>query len=259
MGRWSRLLAHEFLAWLALSPDLRWLDICCGSGVVTEAILERNAPASIAGVDASPEQIEFACHHRARPKVTFQTADAIALPFPASSFDVAVCGLGLNYIPHPIEGLREFHRVTSPGATVAAYVWDYERGAQFLRALWDATLAVDPEASAFDQARRFPICGEKVLLSIFQQAGLNDPSVRAIEIVTRFTSFDDYWQPLLTGQNSAPGYLATRDEQIKRAIRDRLYFTLPASDGTITLPARAWAARGRSRPPGFSGLELHEV
>ena len=43
MGRWSRLLANEFLTWLALPRGLRWLDICCGSGVVTEAILERNA------------------------------------------------------------------------------------------------------------------------------------------------------------------------------------------------------------------------
>jgi SAM-dependent methyltransferase len=246
MGRWSRLLAHEFLAWLALPAGLRWLDICCGSGVVTEAILERNAPASIAGVDVSPEQIKFARHHRARPNVTFLTADAIALPFPASSFDVAVCGLGLNYIPHPIEGLNEFRRVTSPGATIAAYVWDYAHGAQFLRAFWNAALAVDAEASVFDQARRFPICGEGGLLSIFQRAGLSGLSVRAIEIVTGFTSFDDYWHPLLTGQGSAPGYLATRSEEIKSAIRDRLRSTLPASDGTITLPARAWAVRGRS-------------
>ena len=246
MGRWSRLLANEFLTWLALPRGLRWLDICCGSGVVTEAILERNAPASIAGVDASPEQIKFARRYRDRPNVTFQTADAGALPFAASSFDVAVCGLGLNYISHPARALREFCRVTSPGATLAAYVWDYEEGAQFLRAFWDAALLVDPEANAFDQGRRFPICTEKALLSTFRQAGLNDPSVHALEIVTHFTSFDDYWQPLLTGQGSAPGYLATRDEEIKTAICNRLRSSLPASDGTITLSARAWAARGRS-------------
>jgi SAM-dependent methyltransferase len=246
MGRWSRLLAREFLAWLALPAGLRWLDVCCGSGVVTEAILERNAPASITGIDASPEQIEFARQRLAQIHVTFQTANASALPFPASSFDAAVCGLGLNYIPDPVRGLQELRRVTAPGGTIAAYVWDYERGAQFLRAFWDAARAVDPEAAAFDQAHRFPICTEQGLLSAFRQAGFYDPSVRALEIVTRFTSFDDYWQPLLTGQGSAPGYLATRNQEIKNAICDRLRSTLPASDGTITLPARAWAARSRS-------------
>lgn len=39
MGRWSRLLALEFLKWLDLPHGLRWIDICCGSGVITEAML----------------------------------------------------------------------------------------------------------------------------------------------------------------------------------------------------------------------------
>ena len=46
MGRWSRLLAHEFLEWLNLPGGLRWIDICCGSGVLTEAIVGHAAPAS---------------------------------------------------------------------------------------------------------------------------------------------------------------------------------------------------------------------
>jgi ubiquinone/menaquinone biosynthesis C-methylase UbiE len=41
MGRWSRLLAQEFVSWLAAPADLRWIDVCCGSGVVTEAIVPR--------------------------------------------------------------------------------------------------------------------------------------------------------------------------------------------------------------------------
>ena len=60
MGRWSRLVAQEFLKWLELPSGLRWVDVCCGSGVITEAILERNAPATVVGVDASAAQISFA-------------------------------------------------------------------------------------------------------------------------------------------------------------------------------------------------------
>jgi len=41
MGRWSRLLAQEFLKWLDVSAGLRWIDVCCGSGMVTEAVVER--------------------------------------------------------------------------------------------------------------------------------------------------------------------------------------------------------------------------
>jgi SAM-dependent methyltransferase len=246
MGRWSRLLAQEFLKWLNVPAGLRWIDVCCGSGVVTEAIVERNAPASIVGVDVSVEQINFARQHRAQSNARFETADAMNLPFADASFDVAVCGLGLNYVPNPTRGLEEFRRVIHPGGIVAVYLWDYAKGARFLREFWDAAIAIDGDATDADQARRFPICTPEGLRGHFEQAGLEDLSLHSLEIATRFTSFDDYWEPLLTGQGSAPNYLATRDKKIQVAIRDRLRATLPANaQGVIELPACAWAIRAR--------------
>jgi ubiquinone/menaquinone biosynthesis C-methylase UbiE len=247
MGRWSRLLAYEFLQWLNLPGGLRWLDVCCGSGVITEAIVERNAPASIVGIDASPEQINFARQHRAHPNVSFETGDAMSLPFPDATFDAVVCGLGLHYISNPVEALKEFCRVTAPAGTIAVYLWDYAQGARFLREFWDAAVAVDHEAASFDQAHRFPMCNPEGLQSLFEQAGLKHTSHHALEIVTHFTSFEDYWAPLLTGQGSAPNYLATRDKKIQTAIRERLRAALPTdSRGAIDLPAQAWAIRARN-------------
>jgi|SRR5580704_959812 SAM-dependent methyltransferase len=246
MGRWSRLLAQKFLSWLAAPAGLRWIDVCCGSGVVTETIVERAAPQSVMGVDASSGQIEFACEHRAHPNVSFETGDAMALRFPDASFDAAVCGLGLNFIPSPARALEEFRRVATPGGTIAVYVWDYASGAMFVRHLWDAAIAVDSEAATFDQAQRFPMCTQEGLRDLFREAKLEDLREHALEVVTRFASFDDYWEPLLTGQGSAPTYLATRDERIRTAIRDRLRATLPVNaEGAIELPARAWAIRAR--------------
>ena len=248
MGRWSRLLAQEFLKWLDVPAGLRWIDVCCGSGMLTEAIVERNAPASIVAVDASAEQIGFARQHRAHPKVIFETADAMALPFPDASFDVAVSGLGLNFIPSPARALEEFHRVTRPGGTIAVYVWDYAHGARFLREFWDAAIAIDGEASTFDQARRFPICTQEGLRSLFEQAKLEDLSLHALDVATRFTSFNDYWEPFLIGQGSAPNYLVTRDQPMQTAIRERLRAVLTTNaQGAIELPARAWAIRGRRK------------
>ena len=246
MGRWSRLLAHEFLKWLELPAGLRWLDVCCGSGVITEAILQRNVPATVVGVDASPEQISFARQRCERPNVAFGTADAMALCFPDSSFDVVVCGLGLNFLPSPVRALEEFCRVTKPGGTIAVYVWDYADGARFLREFWDAAIASDSEADSFDQANRFPMCTPEGLRSLFEQAKLEALTWHALNVVTRFASFDDYWQPLLTGQGSAPGYLASRNQQTQTAIRERLRTALPTNtQGPIELPARAWAIRAR--------------
>jgi SAM-dependent methyltransferase len=246
MGRWSCLLANEFLAWLSRSPNLRWLDVCCGSGVLTEAIVDLYAPAQVAGVDASSHQIEFAREHRAHPSVTFETGDAMALPFDEASFDVVVCGLGLNYVPEPEVALNEMRRVTIRQGVIAAYVWDYADGARFLRQFWDAAAAVDSEARAYDQGQRFPLCNHEALRNLFVRAGLAQVEVRSLDVITRFTSLDDYWQPLLTGQGSAPSYLATRDEVTRSAIRELLHASLPRSSGdAIELPARAWAVRGR--------------
>jgi hypothetical protein len=84
------------------------------------------------------------------------------------------------------------------------------------------------------------------LRSLFESAKLEDINLHALNIVTRFTSFDDYWTPLLTGQGSAPNYLKTRNQKIQEAIRERLRAALPANaEGAIKLPARAWAIRGR--------------
>jgi hypothetical protein len=153
----------------------------------------------------------------------------------------------LNYIPNPQQGLWEFRRVIRPGGTVAVYIGEYEQGARFLREFWNVALAVDREAAAFDQARRFPFFTAEGLQALFKQAELENSALHALNIVTRFTSFDDYWQPLLTGQGSAPNYLATRDEKTKTAIREHLRAILPIdSQGAIELPARAWAIRGRS-------------
>jgi ubiquinone/menaquinone biosynthesis C-methylase UbiE len=246
MGRWSRLVAEVFVGWLALPQNLRWLDVCCGSGVLTDVIVKHCTPEQIVGIDASPQQISYAREHRSQPNVTFETGDAMHLRFNDSSFDAIVCGLGLNYLPDPIDALREMRRVSAPQGTVAIYVWDYAHGARFLREFWDAAAACDSQAPQHDQANRFTHCNPEVLQKLFQQASLGKIKVHPLDITTRFASFDDYWQPLLSGQGSAPNYLASRSEATRTAIRERLRTSLPANpDGVIELPARAWAARGQ--------------
>lgn len=246
MGRWSRLLSREFLDWLNAPRGLHWLDLCCGSGIVTEAILESAEPAGITGVDASSAQISFARERRADRNVSFETGDAMALRFADASFDIAVCGLGLNFIPTPAQGLSELRRVVKPGGTIAVYVWDYELGAKFLRMFWDAAREIDREAAAADQASRFPMCTKAGLTELFEEASLQEIATRPLDAVTRFADFEDYWAPLTTGQGSAPNYLASRSGQIQAKIRERLRVTLPVDgDGAIELPARAWAIRGR--------------
>src|SRR6185437_165637 len=136
-------------------------------------------------------------------------------------------------------------RVTRPEGTVAVYVWDYAGEMQFMRYFRDAAAAVDLNARELDEGPRFPICHPDALERLFSAAGLRDVTTRAIDIATTFRDFDDYWTPFLGGQGAAPIYLMRLDEQQQAAIRERLRATAPAApDGSISLVARVWAARG---------------
>jgi SAM-dependent methyltransferase len=246
VGRWSRLVAREFLAWLEVAPNGRWLDVGCGTGALTATILALASPSEATGVDSSEGYVAHARERIADARARLQVADARHLPFETSSFDTVVSGLVLNFLPTPLDGLLEMARVARPGGTVAAYVWDYADQMQLMRSFWDAAAALDPPAVELDEGRRFPLCRPEPLQQLLVQAGLADVSVRAVDVPTVFQDFDDYWAPFLGGQGPAPSYAATLDDERRAALRERIRQRLPmASDGTIRLIARAWAARGR--------------
>src|SRR5918994_7049313 len=69
MGRWSRPVAEAVLAWLRLSPGLTWLDVGCGTGALTEAILDAADPSEIHGVDPSADFIATAEAQIVDPRV----------------------------------------------------------------------------------------------------------------------------------------------------------------------------------------------
>lgn len=249
IGRWSRLVAGEFLPWLGVAPNGDWLEVGCGTGVLSQAILDVAAPASLFALDRSAGFVAFAREHVRDARVRFELGDGHALPVEAARCDAVVSGLLLNFLAEPERALAEMLRAARPGATVAAYVWDYAGGMQFLRYFWDAAVALDPRAADLDEARRFPLCQPDVLADLFRGAGLREVAVRAIDVPTHFANFDAFWSPFLGGQGPAPSYLAALSAAQRDALRARLYETLPAApDGSIALGARAWAVRGHVAP-----------
>jgi SAM-dependent methyltransferase len=245
MGRWSRLLAGEFLPWLRLPHGLRWLDVGCGTGLLTAAILERCRPVEVIGIEPS-EGFMVRARERLQGFATLHVADALHIPLPPSSIDVVVSGLVLNFISNPELGLTEMKRVASPGATIAAYVWDYAGKMQLIRIFWDVAVELDPRARDLDEGIRFPICRPDMLTAALETAGLIDIEVAPIEVQTRFRDFDDYWDPFLGGQGPAPSYAMSLDEEARSHLRERLRERLPIQpDGSIALVARAWGVRSR--------------
>ena len=245
VGRWSRLVAREFLEWLEIREESHWLDVGSGTGALTQTILDRANPKRVKGVDRSEDYVDFARQRVNDPRVEFEVGNAQALPVESDSFDVAVSGLVFNFVPEPKQMVVEMMRAVRKSGTVALYLWDYAGRMQMMRHFWNAAAALDPACRDLDEGRRFPISNPDSLRDFFQNAGLSQVQVRPIDIMAEFKDFDDFWNPFLGGQGPAAGYAMSLSEERRARLRERLYNSLPfALDGTIPLIMRAWAVKG---------------
>ncbi|MDX6262674.1 MAG: hypothetical protein QOH84_4362 [Kribbellaceae bacterium] len=246
VGRWSRLVAKEFVGWLDQPAGLRWLDVGCGTGALTTAVLAQAEPSAVVGVDPSEGFVGFARSAVTDERARFAVLSAAQLSEEAvgGTFDVVVAGLALNFMPDRVEAL---HRMRELGRTVAVYVWDYAEGMQLMKYFWEAAAVVRPEDRDRDEGRTFPFCNPAGLEGLFAEAGFGDIATGAIVVPTVFESFDAYWTPFLGGQGPGPAYLRSLDEDTQAAIRELVESRLPTNpDGSIELTARAWSARGTS-------------
>lgn len=246
MGRWSRLVAEDFVEWLDVEPGKRWLDVGCGTGALTETIAERSAPAQLIGIDPSASFIEFA-RNRLGDRAHFEIATATSLPLDDDSVDVAVAGLVLNFVTDLVRGLAELSRVVRVNGHAGGYIWDYSRGMHFLDIFWAAASEVDGSARSFYESSRFGGWAPERLEQLFSGIGTH-VETKAIVIPTVFAHFDDFWRPFLGGQGPAPSYLQSLSDPDREKLREILRERLPyAADGSVPLEARAWAVRCRVR------------
>lgn len=241
MGVWSRLAGDVFLDWLAPKPGLRWVDIGCGNGAFSERIVERCAPTEVQGIDPSEGQLAFARTRPAARLAQFQQGDAMALPFPDSSFDAAVMALVIFFVPDPAKALSEMARVVRPGGTIATYAWDLLGGGfplepilAELRAL-NAPLMTPPSPDA-SRAEN--------LHALWVNAGATAVETRVIKVNRTFASFEEFWSIAMTSNIRAviEKLSATDAEALKSRVRDRLSAD---AAGRITGAAHANAIKGR--------------
>lgn len=109
-----------------VKPGERVLDCACGTGDLTLAFAKTQA-AEIVGTDFTQEMLDLAGRKTSDPRVTYQQADAMNLPFEDASFDVVSIAFGIRNVADPSKAIAEFFRVLKPGGRVVILEFDEPR------------------------------------------------------------------------------------------------------------------------------------
>ncbi len=236
MGRWSAPLAAQFVDTAGVRPEWRVLDVGCGPGALTAVLVERCGASAVSAVD--PSESFVAATRERLPGVDVRRAGADALPFADDGFDAALAQLVVHFMPDPVAGLRELARVTRPGGTVAACVWDHAEGLGPLAVFLEAARDGHDESDLAGGRRGH-------LAELFHAAGLTDVVDTALTVRRTFDGFDEWWALFGLGVGPAGAHVAGLSDDDRRALRDRCAALLPAA-GAFTLEAVAWTVTGRA-------------
>ncbi|MFC0627087.1 class I SAM-dependent methyltransferase [Kribbella deserti] len=237
MGRYAEPLAGGFADLAGVRPGQRALDVGCGPGALTAQLIDRLGPDAVSAIDPSPP---FITAVRERfPEVDIHSGTAEDLPFAAGSFDVALAQLVVHFMADPVQGLREMARVTRPGGTIAACVWDHAGGRGPLSPFWKAAHEVLPEVH--DESDR---AGARAgqLAELFAAAGVQDVQAGTLTVEVPYESFDEWWEPYTLGVGPAGAYTAKLSPEHREALRAHCAEVLPA--GPFTISATAWTTTG---------------
>ena len=239
MGRYSRRLAPVFADFCGVHPGQRLLDVGAGPGAFTAEAVARLGPSAVSAVDPAPHFV--ARNQKLHPGLDVRQAPAEALPYDDDSFDIAAAQLVFHFVTDPEQGVQEMARVVRAGGTIAACTWDFAQGMQMLRAFWDASLTLWPDAP--DEGRVLRFGREAELTDLMESAGLDKVVETSLRVTSGYGSFDELWTTFLGGIGPAGAYLLTKAPDERDALRDALYVRLDRPAGSFTLDAVARAVR----------------
>jgi SAM-dependent methyltransferase len=245
MGRWSRLAGEIFLDWFDIPANVRWLDVGCGNGAFTAALIARCAPAEVIGIDPSEGQLSFARTRPGAKSAQFRIGDAQALPFGDDRFDVAVMALVITFLSDPGKAVSEMARVVRPGGWVGTYMWDVPGGGTPVHPIYVAKESLgmpSPRPPGAEVSRR------DAMQALWKDAGLESIETQVIQIPVMYSDFDDFWDANTVPVGPQGKAIQQMSQTVRAQLRARVREQLPIGpDGRITYTSFANAVKGRVR------------
>ncbi|HUF97118.1 MAG TPA: methyltransferase domain-containing protein [Ilumatobacter sp.] len=241
MGRYSRALGTLFADAAGVRRGHTAVDVGCGPGALTAALVNRLGADAVAACDPSPQFVtECAARH---PGVQVELGRAESIPFETGGYDHAMAQLVLHFVSDPELAASEMIRVVRPGGWVSACVWDFAGGMEMLRCFWDAALEIDPGAPDEAGTMRFGRSGE--ISQLFESARMAEVVESTLQVSSSYADFDELWNGYLAGVGPAGAYCVALPADDRQRLRTALFRRLGEPTGSLELGAIARFAVGR--------------
>lgn len=200
-------------------PDRRALDLCCGQGNVSEALLRRGC--TVVGADFSPAMLALA--RQRVPKAVFIEADAQELPFGDAEFDIVVSNLGICHVPDQPRALAEVRRVLRRGGKFAMTVWCGPDSSPCFAAVYGAIKSYgDPDVALPAGPDFHQFASRETAVRLLSEAGFRDVDVSTVDCAWDLDAPGDLFEIYAKGTVRAAMLLASQPPQNLAAIRTGL-------------------------------------
>lgn len=202
----------KLLEMAKLQPGEKLIDIACGTGLVSFPAAEKlGANGFVLATDISDGMVKI-CTELAKEKkltnIEFKRMDAEELSVPNEEYDVALCALGLMYVPDPVKALKEMQRVIKPGGRAVAAVWG-----QRDHCGWAEIFEIVDRRVATEVCPMFFNLGNRdVLKRSFEAAGFSNVSFEKLNTILNYSSDEDAYGAAFAGGPVALAYHKFSDQ-----------------------------------------------
>lgn len=202
-------------------PGERVLDVACGTGAVTRLAAKRvGSEGTVAGLDPNPGMLEVAREvSPSGASIRWHQAPAEEIPLPDGSFDLVLCGMGLQFFSDRPAGLREIRRVLVPGGRLVANV-PGPTPPPFEIMAEELTRHVDPESASFARAV-FSLHDPDEIRTLTADAGFQDVQVRSAPRALSLPAPGDFLRQYVESTPLAAAVAAVDEE--RRAALERAF------------------------------------
>jgi SAM-dependent methyltransferase len=204
-------------------PRLKALDLCCGQGNVSEALLRRGC--EVTGLDFSPAMLAFA--QKRAPRAKFIEADAQNLPYEGGEFDIVVSNFGVCHVPDQPRALAEARRVLRAGGQFAMTVWCGPEASPCFAAVYGAIRTHGhPDVLALAGPDFHQFARRDVAVQLLSDAGFSNVDLTMVDCFWNLSAPDQLFEIYAKGTVRAAMLLASQPAQNLAAIRAALATTV---------------------------------